>query len=195
MDGEALKKALPVAVHGDEGQGKKERSVMLISWSVLGMRNKSVLMQKFPFCAIRSINMAYGANGRNLTLLKLQEELVKSLSLASKPDECRGRLNGYSLQYVAGRGDWKFKTAWLCELRDYTNLKEKDTSAGFCRRCLCTSNCRDRHWLDVKVRSWNDPAAVAQILHDNIAADLPCLGSSWVRFVCFMCVPYFWALP
>ena len=27
-----------------------------------------------------------------------------------------------SLQYILGRGDWKFETVWLEEQRDYGNL-------------------------------------------------------------------------
>lgn len=42
-------KAHAIAVHGDEGQGKKQRSVLVVSWSCLGIRSKNVLHYKFPF--------------------------------------------------------------------------------------------------------------------------------------------------
>ena len=41
--------AIGVAVHGDEGQGKRDRSVLVLSWSSLPIRQPSVLHCKFPF--------------------------------------------------------------------------------------------------------------------------------------------------
>ena len=47
---ECRKKAVPLGLHGDEGQGKKERSMFILSWHALGVRAKSVVYRKFPIC-------------------------------------------------------------------------------------------------------------------------------------------------
>ena len=44
-------RARGLCLHGDEGQGKRERSVMLLSWSILGVRSPNVLHYKFPYAA------------------------------------------------------------------------------------------------------------------------------------------------
>ena len=155
---------------------------MVLSWTIFGSRSRSVLLHKFPFAVISSINFAYDESGRNLTLEKFQEELVKSLQKAADPRVCYHRLQGYSLRYCCGRGDWKFKSSWLRELRDYSKVARADPT--FCRRCLCTSNCADRHWLDVKGQSWNNPAITSQVLDANIPRDLPFPGSS-IPLLCF----------
>lgn len=166
--------ACPVALHGDEGQGKRDRSLMVLSWSVLGARGKHVLLYKFPFAVIRSVNMAFDSDGNNLTLQAMQREIARDLAICAKPET--SPLHPKTLQYTLGRGDWKFKTHWLGEQRDYQNLKEKSLDVGFCRRCLCTSDCNNKHWLDVRGQSWNDPATVPITLDQNISPSLPCLG-------------------
>ena len=115
--------ACPVALHGDEGQGKRDRSLMVLSWSVLGARGKHVLLYKFPFAVIRSVNMAFDSAGNNLTLQAMQREIARDLVICAKPET--SPLHPKTLQYTLGRGDWKFKTHWLGEQRDYQNLKKK----------------------------------------------------------------------
>ena len=142
--------------------------------------NLSSVLGTYPFAqVIRSLNMAYDATGRrNLTLFALQAALVKDLQKAAQPDLLKGR----SLHYYCGRGDWKFKSAWLGETRDYGNLREHPgPAASFCRRCSCGSDLNHGHWLDVQGQSFYDPASVLQTLDANMAADLPLrsLGSGW----------------
>ena len=50
---DARSAAFAVAVHGDEGKGKRERAVLVISWSCLGVRSSDVLHYKFPYVAAR----------------------------------------------------------------------------------------------------------------------------------------------
>ena len=47
----ARKSAIPVLVHGDEGQGKKERNLLILNWHVMGVQSNSVLFRKFPIAA------------------------------------------------------------------------------------------------------------------------------------------------
>ena len=42
------KKAYGISLHGDEGQGKRGRNVMIMSWSPLGM-TKETMYSKFPY--------------------------------------------------------------------------------------------------------------------------------------------------
>ena len=41
-----------ISVHGDEGQGKRDRSVLVISWSAVGISGKTFHC-RFPFAATR----------------------------------------------------------------------------------------------------------------------------------------------
>ena len=42
--------AHPIWVHGDEGKGKRERSLFLLSWGTLGIRPTSdIMMFRFPY--------------------------------------------------------------------------------------------------------------------------------------------------
>ena len=43
------KKAYGITLHGDEGQGKRGRNVMIISWSPLAI-TKETMYSKFPYC-------------------------------------------------------------------------------------------------------------------------------------------------
>ena len=74
---------------------------------------------------VRSANFAYDRQGRNLTLRALQGHLAENLRRCATPG-ARPELGGVTLQYVAGRGDWKHKAAWLAETRTYQNLRASD---------------------------------------------------------------------
>ncbi|CAE7245702.1 unnamed protein product [Symbiodinium sp. CCMP2592] len=173
-------KAHAIAVHGDEGQGKKQRSVLVLSWSCLGIRGKNVLHYKLPFAdawlnshVIRSAHFVYDNNGKNLTLESLQRAFANSLRKCSDP-AATSLPNGTTLQYCCGRGDWKWKAEWLQELHDYTNLRTNPTTGRtFCRRCRCTSDVQCRHWLDAKNLSWYEPALVQQHLDASMPSTLP----------------------
>ena len=122
--------------------------------------------------AIRSANMAYSSAGVNLTLDAFQNALVSSLREMANPETAG--LGGATLQYVAGKGDWKWKTSWLREKRDYSNLRELPLQGpSFCRRCSCTTILGDRHWLDFQNLSFNQPQIVAAALDSNVPLDLP----------------------
>lgn len=45
---EKRKRAIGIAAHGDEGQGKKDKSVLVLSWSSFGVHKRSTSC-KFPF--------------------------------------------------------------------------------------------------------------------------------------------------
>ena len=44
--------SVAVMVHGDEGQGKKNKNVLVISWSAMGIGNKTYQC-RFPFAVSR----------------------------------------------------------------------------------------------------------------------------------------------
>ena len=46
--------AIPILVHGDEGQGKKDRSTLVVSWHALATESSSVLFRKFPIFVARA---------------------------------------------------------------------------------------------------------------------------------------------
>ena len=47
----ARKSAIPVLIHGDEGQGKRDRNLLILNWHVMGVQSNSVLFRKFPIAA------------------------------------------------------------------------------------------------------------------------------------------------
>ncbi|CAE7659150.1 unnamed protein product, partial [Symbiodinium microadriaticum] len=142
---ECRKNAVPLGLHGDEGQGKK---------------------------AIRSANLAWSTSGVNLTLEALQAVLVNSLKRLACPETAG--LEGASIHYTVGKGDWKHKSSWLCEMRDYGNLRELPRGgASFCRRCNCGSDLNAGHWLDFQNLSFNDPGSVEATLDGNVLQSLP----------------------
>ena len=77
------------------------------------------------------------------------------------------------MHYTVGKGDWKFKSAWLAQKRDYNNIRKKSLDGpSFCRRCHCGSNVASKHWLDMDM-SWHESEHTARILDENLPADLP----------------------
>ena len=44
------RKAVAITVHGDEGQSKRSRNILIVSWSSIAIHGPS-LHTKFPFCA------------------------------------------------------------------------------------------------------------------------------------------------
>lgn len=179
--------AVPIAIHGDEGQGKKQRSLMVLSWSIVNHRKRHILLYKYPITTIRSINMAFSSEGVNLTLMALQKALVENLQFAAEPNNCPlAPGKDFTLQLAIAKGDWKFQASWLNEVRSYAN--HPSTSADrpvFCRRCLCTANVNsNKHWLDMKDRGWFEPAEVSDVLDGNIGRALPCPGCRSERCYC-----------
>ena len=43
-------KAIGISIHGDEGTGKRNRSVLILSWSSLAVSDVA-MRSKYPFCA------------------------------------------------------------------------------------------------------------------------------------------------
>ncbi|CAE7428498.1 unnamed protein product, partial [Symbiodinium sp. KB8] len=160
----ARKSAIPILIHGDEGQGKKDRNVLILNWHVLGVQTSSVLFRKFPI-VIRGSNLAFSSSGKCLTMEALQAAVVESLTIAANPATA-GIRGDATLQYCAGKGDWKYKKDWLCEKKDYSHSQ-------FCRRCNCGQNPADEHWLDFLHLSFNKP----EMVHDNLHANVPELRS------------------
>ena len=108
----------------------------------------------------------------NLTLEALQAVLVNSLKRLACPETAG--LDGASMHYTVGKGDWKHKSSWLCEMRDYGNLRELPRGgASFCRRCNCGSDLNAGHWLDFQNLSFNDPGSVEATLDGNVPQSLP----------------------
>ncbi|CAE7581449.1 unnamed protein product, partial [Symbiodinium necroappetens] len=160
----ARKSAIPILIHGDEGQGKKDRNVLILNWHVLGVQTSSVLFRKFPI-VIRGSNLAFSSSGKCLTMEALQAAVVESLSIAANPATA-GIRGDATLQYCAGKGDWKYKKDWLCEKKDYSHSQ-------FCRRCNCGQTPAGEHWLDFLHLSFNKPEMVHDNLHANVPETLP----------------------
>ena len=99
----------------------------------------------------------------------LQAAVVESLTIAANPATA-GIRGDATLQYCAGKGDWKYKKDWLCEKKDYSHSQ-------FCRRCNCGQNPADEHWLDFLHLSFNKPEMVHDNLHANVPETLPFLGT------------------
>ena len=51
FDAAANKSVIPILLHGDEGQGKKDRNMLILNWHVLRVQARSVLFRKFPIAA------------------------------------------------------------------------------------------------------------------------------------------------
>ena len=51
-DDAAKSKAYGITLHGDEGEGKRQRNVLVISWSPLGM-TKEAMYSKYPYAVPR----------------------------------------------------------------------------------------------------------------------------------------------
>ena len=76
----------------------------------------------------------------------------------------------WSLWYIAGKGDWKHKVAWLQESRSYSH-------SAICRRCRAAHP----NWTNITFRTdWyiNQAEAV-----DSAIGDIPSLAWSSVAFV------------
>ena len=175
FDASARRSAIPILIHGDEGQGKKDRNVLILNWHVLGVQTRSVLFRKFPIAApncrvkyvvhsglkvhtktptrgaalrdfalisqvTRGSNLAFASSGKCLTMEAIQSAVVESLSIAANP-AAAGIRGDATLQYCAGKSDWKYKKDWLCEKKD-------DSHSQFCRRCNYGQSPAE-HWLEV----------------------------------------------
>ena len=47
---EAMRKAVAVSIHGDEGTGKRSKSILTLSLSPLAIHRGDSMLQKFPYC-------------------------------------------------------------------------------------------------------------------------------------------------
>ncbi|CAK9057732.1 unnamed protein product, partial [Durusdinium trenchii] len=154
-----------IMLHGDEGQGKSSKSVLVISWSAMGIGGKTSQC-RFPFAVMRACNYAY-KDGHNITLEALQNELVRSLNRCISENPCP-----LNLVYVAGKGDWKWKREWLQESRHYG--KAAKTSAGeglICRRCFAGS--AGKPWLDIQHERFNNAADLRDAAQTSCGQNIP----------------------
>ena len=78
-------------------------------------------------------------------------------SVADKP--CRG---GYTLFYIAGKGDWKHKKDWLCEKRYWSQTGLQANRGGICRRCFATGQT----WMQLEDAT--DELAIATAFGEDI---------------------------
>ena len=69
--------------------------------------------------------------------------MMTAVSLGLRDD---GTSLGYSLWYVAGKGDWKHRREWLQEQRSYANAASNLLGGEICRRC---SAGKTAHWAEV----------------------------------------------
>ena len=91
---EAKSKAIAISLHGDEGSGKRTKSIMILSWSPLAVHDASML-SKYPFAApcpgrrkcflvgVFSISVALQTYGAKLKTLheRIQGDPQRAVSL------------------------------------------------------------------------------------------------------------------
>lgn len=82
---EARSKAVAVSVHGDEGTGKRSKSVLVISFSPLAIHRGDSMLQKFPYCVVRADRFVY-QNAKNVTLERLQRHFADSFKISGNPE-------------------------------------------------------------------------------------------------------------
>ena len=132
---------------------------------------KAHCLERAAFCAcvlmhdpkvIPSKLFAYDGS-INLTLQSLQGHLVRMLNVISKPDP---QLGGWSVRYLAGKGDQKYKVEWLLEKRNYLHLSLG--GGEICRRCF--AGRRDRPWLDFFGLPFNQPEEVEAATMSSLSA-------------------------
>ncbi|CAE7831605.1 unnamed protein product [Symbiodinium sp. CCMP2592] len=139
--------AYGITIHGDEGQSKRKKNMLILSWS--------------PLAIIQSDFFAYDTAGVNVSLQQFQSDLACSLRQCASPDNGLG----HTLHIIGGKGDWKWRVEWLLQSRHY--MKVQSTTDGVCPRCLCT---RDT-WLDAEER-FNAPADL-QTARLTAVGDIP----------------------
>ncbi|CAE7245419.1 unnamed protein product [Symbiodinium sp. CCMP2592] len=139
--------AYGITIHGDEGQSKRKKNVLVLSWS--------------PVAVMQSDFFAYDEAGVNISLQQFQRDLACSLRQCASPDNGLG----HTLHIIAGKGDWKWRAEWLMQSRHY--MKVQSSTDGLCPRCLCT---RDT-WLDAQER-FNAPADL-QTARLTAVGDIP----------------------
>ncbi|CAE7600995.1 TY1B-DR3 [Symbiodinium necroappetens] len=161
---ESRRKAIAISLHGDEGTGKRSKSVMILSWSPLAVHD-AAMMSKYPFCVIKSDFFFY-KDGTNVTLDKLQESLAMSLNRCNLPGDAA--TDGWSMHLVVHKGDWKFRRDWLHMDRRYNNADL------ICPRCLASAKPNsDRPWLDPCRERF------------NAAADIRAAAETRILDICF----------
>ena len=140
-------KAVALSFHGDEGESKKQRPILILSWSSLGIHGEA-LKTKIPFAILHSSEFYYDpATKKNLTLQSIQQQWVRMMNACTNIQE---NCEGYSMWMVGGKGDWKFKKEWLQESRNYS-------TSQICRRCLADYDTKP--WTDVGPNACWDSAA------------------------------------
>ncbi|CAE7787569.1 unnamed protein product [Symbiodinium sp. CCMP2592] len=152
---EARQKAVAVSIHGDEGTGKRSKSILILSLSPLAIHRGDSMLQKFPFCVpwpvVRSDRFVYD-NGQNITLQALQRYYADSFRICGDPAS-EGQ-HGWTMHPVISKGDWKHKREWLEQCRSYGNLASnapREQNAGrICPRCLCDGSTPGKHWADMR---------------------------------------------
>ena len=79
--------------------------------------------------------------------------------------------SGFTLWYVAGKGDWKHKRSWLCETRCWSNNSTNQHAIGICRRC--SAGKHGTHWADfLHFHGWYDDDSAV----DSAIGTIPLLG-------------------
>ena len=106
---------------------------------------------------IKADYFALDSHGNNTTLQLLQQELVHSLNKAASLSNGLG----FTVHYVCGKADWKFRKDWLLSKRSYA--KYVNNAEGLCQRCLATKD----DWLDI-TEKFNEPEKIQADLQDAV---------------------------
>ena len=104
----------------------------------------------------------------NITMMALQDAFVKQLNVAAV-----NPIDGWTLHYMIGKGDWKYKKEWLQERRFWSQNSAE--SSGICRRCYA----RGCNWMDVVwEKDWYPHGDTA--LDTAFSKDIPSLVISFI---------------
>ena len=106
---------------------------------------------------IKADYFALDSHDDNTTLQLLQQELVHSLNKAASLSNGLG----FTVHYVCGKADWKFRKDWLLSKRSYA--KYVNNAEGLCQRCLATKD----DWLDI-TEKFNEPEKIQAALQDAV---------------------------
>ncbi|CAE7831362.1 Cpr [Symbiodinium necroappetens] len=156
-------RAIAISLHGDEGQGKRGKSTMVLSWSPLAV-HRPALLNKYPFCVIQADHFHYEGT-KNVTLGGLQKCLADSLNMCNQPGNTT--LQGYSLHLTVGKGDWKFRREWLQMPRSYLNADL------ICPRCFASGTPgSQKPWLDPVRERYNNTADLLLAQDSRVGPDI-----------------------
>lgn len=81
LDPEQRDKAVAAAFHGDEGQGKRNRNMLVLSWSSIGVHGRSE-HTKLPFC-VAWVCMSLSGPSITMPLMHISDDRIPVRSLSN----------------------------------------------------------------------------------------------------------------